>query len=273
MLHAALSLLTLLSPQIAQTSEFPGQCEALTTSKNGPQLQRVRRSDPSKAEVVAVIRAVAAELGADPQLLLAIAAHESTWAPGALHVLPEDRSAGLAAWQGATFSEARVQKYKSILAQGSAHPRFYPAKLGMWRMSLYKENAYWDAKTMVGDQEINVWTWGYGLYGMAPVLYVRLWDTTSPPWVLCDPVVATATLVWALRGQKASCAAQGEVGTVEQVVARYATGKCGNKVKKSWKGVLTKTKKVSLGNKWKQETADRAALLQAISKRLELVQG
>jgi len=273
MLHFALSLLTLLSPQVAQSSEFPGQCETLTTSKNGPHLKRVRRADTSKEEVVAVIRAVAAEMGADPQLLLAIAAHESTWAPGALHVLPGDRGAGLAAWQSASYSESREKRYQSILSVGPQHPRFYPAKLGMWRMSLYKDNAYWDHKTMIGDQEVGVWTYGYGLYGMAPVLYVRLWDTTSPPWVLCDPAVATATLVWALRGQKAACAARGESGTVEQVIARYATGRCGNKVKKSWKSAVAKTKKVALGNKWKQETADRAALLQAISRRLELAQG
>lgn len=273
MLNFALSLMTLLSPQIHQP-KFPGQCEDLVAvpSKKGFQLQRVRRQS-TKAEVEAAIRATAAEMGADPQLLLAIAAHESTMSPGALHILAQDRNAGQAAWMAATYSKARVSRCEAILATGPSHPQFYPAKLSLWRMGLYQNNPFWHSSVELGGEKINVWTYGYGLYGMAPVLYVRLWDTSSPPWVLCDPVVATATLVWALRGQKASCGAQGEKGTVEQVIARYATGKCGKKINKSWKGVLTKTKKVVLGNKWKQDESDRGALLEAISKRLELAEG
>lgn len=269
MLHIALSILSYLS-----TPVFPGQCEELISvpGKTGPRLQRVRKPH-SREEVVRTIHAVAKEMGADPQLLLAIAQHESHMQPAALHVLPEDRKAGLSAWRLSTYSKEREDRFLKIQAAGPSHRKFYPAKLGLWRMERYKGNPYWDAKTTVGNEEINTWTWGYGLYGMAPVLYVGLWDSQSPPWILCDAKVATVTLVWALRAQRAQCAALGEEGTVEQTVARYATGHCGQRVKANWKGVLRKTKKVQLGTRWKMKDADRSALLQAIQRKLEVPNG
>lgn len=269
MLHFALLL-----PLLSTPAEFPGQCESLTSvpSKEGPRLQRVRRPVP-RAEVVKTIRAVAAEMGADPQLLLAIASHESTMEPAALHILPGDRGAGLSAWRAGTPVPARMERYQKIVDQGPEHPNFYKAKFGLWRMGRYQDNAYWYSTTKVGDETINTWTWGYGLYGMAPVLFVGIWDSKSPPWILCDPKVATVALVWALRGQRAECAAQGEKGTVEQTIARFASGWCGRKMRKDWRKVLGRTTKVVLGNKWKRGETDRAALLQAIDRRLQLLEG
>lgn len=270
MLTATFSLFALLAPH----ADFPGQCEDLTLvmRKGEQKLVRVRRP-MARAKVERIIRATAAEMGADPTLLLAIAQHESTMQPAALHVLSGDTRAGLLAWQAGTFSEARAARYQSIIDQGAKHPNFYKAQLGMWRMNRYKSNPHWFTTAQVGDRTINTWTWGYGLYGMAPVLFVGAWDKTSPPWVLCDPVVATATLVWALRTQKVQCAAQGETGTIEQTIARYASGKCGRKMGKSWRGLTRKIKKVSLGTRWKQQDADRANLIQAIQGRLALLEG
>ncbi len=257
-------------PLLSTPSEFPGQCESLTVSETST-IRRVRRPVP-KEHVLHTIHAVAAEMGADPGLLVAIAQHESSLQPAALHVLPGDQRAGLLAWHASTYSETRAKRYDSILAQGANHPRFYLAKLGKWRMTRYQGNKHWHATTQVGEHNLNVWTYGYGLYGMAPVLYVGLWDNHSPPWVLCDARIATITLVWALRAQAAHCEKQGYAPTTENVLARFGSGKCGRKLGQGWyKLPSLRSKKmdapVRLGKRWPNES-DRYQVLSAVNQRL-----
>lgn len=261
-LSVILPLLPHLSTPNPMVSQFPGQCE--TIERKGERWKRVRLP-VDRAQVELEIRAVAEEMGADPNLLIAIAKHESSMTPSALHILEADRKAGLAAWRGATYSEERMFKLEKIVEQGPRDPRYYRARASILRMQRYRDNVYWNVETPVGEQQENVWAWGYGLYGMASVLYTAIWDPTSPPWVLCDPTVASITLVWALRAQTQACGSR----TVGQTIARFGSGECGTPLRKGWLRLVPSPEAPArLGTKWPKETTVRAELIMAVKQRL-----
>ena len=174
------------------------------------------------------IAAIAREMGAGPvarRLLVRWAVRESRAHPGILHTLEPDRDA-------ASSPRARA------------------------------------ALASVGREWSPRWGYGRGLYGMQPALYVPRWDASADPDVLCDPVVATIVAVWAARDHARECERAGESPTILVASRRWGSGHCAPRerdaiVAEHWlaKGVDPDTP-VRWGNRWPQDTTDRAEIYQ-----------
>ena len=84
-----------------------------------------------------------------------------------------------------------------------------------------------DAQVRTAEGDL-AWAWGYGRgqYGMQPAHYAPRWDPDAGPWVLCDPIIATVTAVWAARDHADECAARDYPRTAIVSNRRWGTGHC-----------------------------------------------
>jgi len=251
--------------------EIADTCDRLivTDTPTGPQLSKERalwlRDGRQRAEhrdeVRRVVFAVAAELGADElaaEMVYRKAISESSAHAGNVHILSRDVDSNLrAARKGrrrATerWSSARVPVYKRT------------------RKGLRKAGTF------------DAWAVGRGLYGQVSGLHVHTWSTDAPPWVLCDPVVATVTVFWSMRNGLAECHGT----TLRDAMRRFSSGKCAiredqlerrfdrlarGKVRGLTLEPFDPDAPAVLGSLWPQETADREALLVAVRARLAVV--
>lgn len=268
-------------------ADYPNVCESFTViegdtrvkTQNGQRKYPVRfkrnryeRSWKDQRRTRKLIRLVAREMGADEdaqRLIEMIAHHESSWNPEAIHILNKDLSANFDAWERHAYDAGREEKLLQRMEEvGAQDPEYWQIKSELADLRLYKNNAFWDARlayqhviperTLHGEtspaQEFtehrSVWAYGYGLYGMNAVLYTHWLDREAPPWVLCgdEGIVATVTLIWALREQQSDCRylsdknpdRWGEGGaTAKGVIRRFARGQCNDKrLGPAWRRIM-----------------------------------
>jgi hypothetical protein len=242
---------------------------------------------------------VVREMGGDreaQQLIAMIASHESSHNPQAIHILNPDREANQKAWVRHRYDAAQERRLLDKMASTSANsPEYWTHKAQLRDLQLYKDNPYWD-ENLVYLRKIperlqgshvtpaaefpeisSVWSFGYGLYGMNAVLFTHYWDTTAPPWVLCDDgIIATVVAVWSLREaqkecdlltQKSSERWGSDGGTSYGVVRRFARGHCSDKKLGPVWTDLMKTYHIetesrpNLGKKFPWKETDRVELL------------
>lgn len=225
--------------------------------------KRRRYTKADQREMRRHIGIVAREMGAEPKLLWIWALRESSYRPYKRHRLNPDMEAAYSAWQRFRYTESRERRYRDIMRTHSAKDGtddFWKAKAGLKRISVYKDNPTYEA----------MWRWstGYGLYGMQPIYHVKRWDPNAPPEILCDPVVATVTAVWAARQIRDTCSSMGFPGTYETVNRGYSSGHC--KLRPSWakyfrrradRAGLDATGLARLGKAWLRKTTDRDEVL------------
>jgi hypothetical protein len=264
-------------------ADYPNRCETFTvyqgkynrkTKRHSLHYRRNRfeRSRKDRDRTRSLIRMVAREMGAEPELLLAIAHHESSWNPEAIHILNRDQEANRQAWEKFSYSERRENDLREQLRQTNAtNADYWHLRRALSKVQIYKGNPYWNTKLqydyVVPERTLDdgseapearitewqsVWSYGYGLYGMNSILYTRILDSTAPPWVLCadEGIVATVTAIWALRAQQAECASLSqsnpvkygtEGGSYKGVLRRFAKGQCGKgELGSSWLRVMEK---------------------------------
>ncbi len=244
---------------------LPDTCDRLyaVLGENGPRLTKrtpawlrspVERA-AHQAEIRRGIAIVVGEMGGDAlaaEFLYRKAILESSGNPGAVHVLDLDLDANR--------SSARRGMAMSTERWADA------------RVVVYSPD---------GDQAgtVNAWTIGRGLYGMNTGLYLHHWSTDSPPWSLCDPVVATVTAIWSLRAGLRRCAAD-DLRTAYRLIS---SGQCGERseAKEANFDRLARGRvrglrlepfdvdaKADFGERWDQESSDPAVLLAVIRVRL-----
>lgn len=209
------------------------------------------------------VRLIAQEMGADPKLFLIWALRESSYRWYKRHQLNPDMEAASVAWGKYRYSESRESELMAI-APGAAG--YWEAKAELDRRSVYKNNPTYEAS----------WRWatGYGLFGAQPVYHLKRWDPTEAPEILCDPVVATITAIWAARSVKSVCSSTGYGDTYEAVNRGYSTGHCepnsrpGLFKKRAERIGLDHTAPAQLGSKWPQKSTDRAEILAYMRQKI-----
>lgn len=249
---------------------------------------RYKRRRKDQLQTKKLIEMVAEEMGANPDLVEMLAAHESSHNPEAIHILNPDLEANQRAWQKFSYHRSNELALEAQMAKTSKQAReYYSLKRRLSRTRLYKGNPFWKTKLkyefvhpafLSGEAEIpeeretqwaSVWGYGYGLYGMNAILYTHVWDKTAPPWVLCgdEGIVATVTAIWALREQQKDCdflTAENpqkygtDGGSYRGVIRRYARGQCSDKrLGKAWRKLMDNRKDkvdwdahAELGTKW-----------------------
>lgn len=262
-------------------ADYPNNCETFTVyqGRYNPktrrhalnyQRNRFKRTYSDQRRTRELIKMVAREMGADPAVLLAIADHESTWNPEAIHILNQDLDANRKARQRFAYSQVRETKLRQQLSSTNArNADYWDLKRELNNTLVYKGNPFWSARvqydmviparTKADGTEVpearlqdwqSVWSYGYGLYGMNSVLYTRVLDSQAPPWALCgdEGITATIAAIWALRNQQAECdhlsRTQPEKygtdgGSRLGVIRRWARGQCGPaKLGPGWQRVL-----------------------------------
>lgn len=209
-----------------------------------------------------LIRVVAKEMGADPDMFLIWALRESSYRWFKRHQLNPDMEAARTAWKKHRPSETRERELTEML---EAKPD-WSAKAELDRITIYRDNPTYAA----------AWRWstGYGLYGMQPVYHVKRWDPNAAPELLCDPVVATIVAIWAARAGKSICSSTGH-GDSYQVVNRiFSTGHCTPGVHEDRFAIraqrrgLDYLETAQLGSKWPQATTDRAEVLAHMNAKI-----
>jgi hypothetical protein len=107
------------------------------------------------------------------------------------------------------------------------------------------------------------WSYGRGLYGMQPALYIPVWDVTADPNVLCDPIVATITAIWSARRQQRQCTSLGYPATILTANRRWGSGHCEPRerdaVTRAWWAERGRDADapISWGRKWRESGVDR----------------
>lgn len=239
-----------------------------------------------------IIQLVAKEMGVeDPRFFVAQASHESSFNPEAIHILNPDLDANSTAWLRHSYNRSKELELEEQLAKASARSKEYWAIKGkLADLQLYKNNPHWTDR-LVYDYIIparespdghvfpmeavpeshNVWQFGYGLYGMYAVGYVKNWDREAPPWILCSHqgVIATIVQVWAAREAQAECSSATDRdpekygtdgGSNRGVLRRMARGQCSAaRLGPKWQSIMTTYQKngwvkwdgsQSFGHKW-----------------------
>jgi hypothetical protein len=198
-----------------------------------------------------------------------IASHESSWNPEAIHILNQDQAANQEAFDKYSYTRTTELALEAELQTQSAKSKaFWNAKSKLYDIRTYKDNPHWKDQLeylhkvpeRVYEGQVqpagewsefqSVWTFGYGLYGMNAVLYTSLFDSSAPPWVMCgdEGIIATITIVWALRSQQASCASLSQTdpakygtdgGNLRGVIRRFGRGQCSDApLGKVWRKLL-----------------------------------
>jgi len=222
---------------------------------------RYKRAYEERRRTRDLVEFVAKEMGvAHPEFFAAFAMHESTWNPEAIHILNPDLDANQRAWERHTYNAEEEKELEEKLTKLDARKKaFWGVKSRLADIRLYKGNTHWDdrlaydyiipehtvkldgvdtvvPKQIMGQSQ-NVWGFGYGLYGMYSVGYVRIWDREAPPWILCgdEGIIATVIEVWAARNNVNECDSLSsknpekwgpDGGSYEGVLRRLARGHC-----------------------------------------------
>jgi len=268
-------------------SQYPNTCETFTViegdtrfkNRKGQRVYPVRhkrnryeRTGRDQRRTRKLIRLVAKEMGADEDaqyLVDMIAHHESSWNPYAIHILNEDLNANFEAWERHAYDAGREQKLLARMEEvGARASEYWQIKAELADLRLYKGNTFWDKKLayqhVIPERTLHkettpaqeftehrsVWAYGYGLYGMNAVLYTHWFDREAPPWMLCadEGIVATVTLIWALREQQEDCrylskdnpGKWGESGgSARGVIRRFARGQCNDRrLGPAWRRIM-----------------------------------
>jgi hypothetical protein len=288
---------------------YPNECETFTVIQS-PKL--VRRKDGTKSyplryrrnryhrprsdldRTKQIIELVAKEMGVKPvKLFTGHASHEASLNPEAIHILNPDLDANSRAWTRHSYNRSKELALEAQLAKADARTKeFWSVKAKLADVRLYKGNPHWNDRLQYNyvipetkgreGQKIpgermpesrNVWQFGYGLYGMYAVGYVKNWDREAPPWILCSHqgVVATIINIWAARKAQAECAALSannpdkygtDGGSNLGVLRRLARGKCSDaKLGPKWQKLMAQYEKAGwidwdatgdFGHKWPQ---------------------
>jgi len=257
---------------------------------------RYVRTEEDKARTRKLIELVAKEMGVKhPKFFAAFALHESTWNPEAIHILNPDREANQRAWKRHSYSRNKELQLEAALRRTNAQQKeYWSIKADLADVRLYKGNPHWndhvaysyvipahtgrDGKEVPKqstDESRNVWSFGYGLYGMYAVGYVKIWDKQAPPWILCadEGIVATIIQVWAARNNTKECDSLTsknpekwghDGGTYHGVLRRLARGKCSDDpLGPKWRQLMRTFSSVpwdshaDFGNKWPEYEMER----------------
>lgn len=253
---------------------------------------RYKRPYQDRRRTRKLVEFVAKEMGVShPKFFSAMAMHESTWNPEAIHILNPDLKANQRAWERHSYSRAKEVELEEKLSNANARRHgFWRLKAQLADLQLYKGNTHWNdrltynyvipkhtilldgVETMVPQQSMkqtqNVWSFGYGLYGMYSVGYVKIWDREAPPWILCaeEGIVATIIEVWAARSNTTECDVLtrknpekwgSDGGTYQGVLRRLARGHCGDqRLGPVWQHLMKQNDSVpwdehaTFGKKW-----------------------
>jgi hypothetical protein len=211
-----------------------------------------------QAEIRELIDVVGAELGVDEisrEILYRKAILESSGNPGAVHV----RSKDLEANRRAAARGRKVSSERWARAKVQVHERHR----GRLRV--------------VG--EYDAWALGRGLYGMVTGLHAQRWSSDTPPWALCDPIIATVTAIWAMRAGLAECRSR----TLRDAYRRFSSGRCPDRTRERERAFdrlargrvrglklrkLDPDAVADFGSRWPEETADRAILLARLRSKV-----
>lgn len=278
--------------------DFPNECETfeIVEGKAGSvryRRKRFPRSRGDRENVLQTIRAVGQEMGVSRSgiaMLEMIARHESSVEPRAVHVLNPDLEANSGAWSKFSYSAEKEAALRESLDNPS-HPNHWKAKAQFRKISLYRNNEYWNSRVEVsrrGNNSIvaesrSVWEFGYGLYGMNAVLYTHVFSREAPPWVLCADhgIVATITAIWAIREQQQSCIRLSaknperygsDGGSLRSLIHRWGSGRCGQGTPgKAWERVRTIPWETypKFGKKYPRGSGDSYEIYQQIRNRVE----
>lgn len=248
--------------------DVPNTCDRLVVvdAPAGPQLDKERPAWLGKAktrtahqrEIREVIEAVGAELGVGQvavEMIWRKAIYESSGNEGNVHVRTKDIEANRrAARKGRRRSSERWRR--------ASIPMYRRGDRGLRK---------------VGD--FDAWALGRGLYGQVTGLHMHRWSDDAPPWSLCDPIIATVTVIWAMRAGLAEC----EGSTLRDAYRRFSSGKCAirsDKLEQRFDrlarghvrglklGRFDPDSRAELGSRWAEATADRGAMLAAVRARL-----
>jgi hypothetical protein len=267
-------------------ASFPNVCESFTAHQGevvfnkrkgrktaSVQYKRNRYAYPvsDQKRTKELIRLVAREMGvAEPDFFVAMAAHESSFHPEAVHILNEDLSANKKSWEKHNYTPAREAKLLHKLKEASTqNGAFWKVRSALNSLRTYKGNPFWDARieydfvipgrvladgSKTPEQTIkatkSAWALGYGLYGHNAVLYTKTWSPEAPPWILCSHqgILDTIIEVWVARSAMRECeelsatdpAKYGaEGGTYLGSLRRLGTGHCSDRpLRKQWQVLL-----------------------------------
>jgi len=288
-------------------TNYPNACETFTVIQSSKRVRgkkgkwhypirykrnRYHRSREDRVRTRKLVKMVAEEMGVKhPEFFDAFALHESTWNPEAIHILNPDLEANHRAWERHTYNRAKEKKLTERLSKANARKKeFWKIKAELADTRMYKGNTHWDDRlaydyvipahtvkidgeeTLLEEQRVRqsqtVWGFGYGLYGMNAVGFVRMWDREAPPWVLCgdEGIVATIVAVWAARNAVQECNALSarnpdkwgkEGGTYKGAVRRVGRGHCSDRrLGKVWRRLFKEFNSVpwdspaDFGDKW-----------------------
>lgn len=264
---AALPVAVTVEPQRADL-DIPDRCDRLALVKTPSGLQLSKRppswlrSDRARAEYQAWVRGVVEivgdELGADAlarEVIYRKAILESSGNPGAVHV----RSADVAANRRAARRGRETSSERWARARVPVEQRVR----GAWRV--------------VDDYD--AWALGRGLYGQVTGLHLARWSTDAPPWALCDPVIATVTVIWSMRAGLAKC----HGSTLRDAYRRFSSGRCALRepARERAFDVIARghvrglrlsrfdpDAPADFGERWPEATTDRAILLARLRRRI-----
>jgi len=239
---------------------YKGRGEDRYVSKTKPAwLNSAAERAEHQAEIRELIFAVADELGADElaaEMIWRKAIYESSGDASNLHLLnPDVRANKSAASKGKRraselWKQAEVMVYEDIGEE-------LPVEAG----------------------QVDAWTFGRGLYGQVTGLHMHRWSADAPPWALCDPIVATVTVIWAMRAGLDEC--HGE--TLRDAYRRFSSGKCATRsaelegrFDRLARGRVRGLKlepfnpdaRAELGDRWDEATTDREVLLAVLRSRV-----
>lgn len=279
--HAAAAQVSVASPRVGETVaapepatprvslDLPDRCDRLVWRKtdDGVRLSKERPAwlgtaagrEAQQAELRELIAIVATELGADEtaaEMLWRKAIYESSGNPGNVHV----RSPDVAANRSAASKGRR-----------RASARWRRAKIPVYRKSRgrLREAGTFDA-----------WALGRGLFGQVTGLHMHRWAADAPPWSLCDPVVATVTVIWAMRAGLDEC--KGE--SLRDAYRRFSSGKCAERsarlegrfdrlARGRVRGLVLPAfdpdAPAVLGERWPEAETDRGVLLGVLRAKLD----
>jgi len=253
-----------------ETLAVPDRCDRLVLidTPSGLQLSKERpkwlRSAASRSarqrEVERVVDAVAAEMGVDETAAAMIwrkAIYESSGNAGNVHIRSADLEANRTAAAWGRRRSSRRWRYASVPV--------YRKVQGAMRLA----------------NQHDAWALGRGLYGQVTGLHMHRWSTDAPPWSLCDPVIATITVVWSMRAGLTECRGS----TLRDAYRRFSSGKCAirspelerrfdrlaaGRVRGLKLEPFNPDASAVLGTRWPEGETDRRALLAAVHRRLAL---
>lgn len=247
--------------EIRPALDVSDRCDRLLLqdTPSGPQLTKARpawlRNGKTRwtyqKRLRELVRLVAAEMGADDlaaEMIWRKAIYESSGNPGNVHIRSRDLEANRrAANKGRKLATKRWRRAKVPV---------YAKRRGRARK--------------IGTHD--AWALGRGLYGMVTGLHMHRWSPDAPPWSLCDPVIATVVMIWAMRAGLEEC----HGSTLRDAYRRFSSGKCAvrearlerrfdrlarGKVRGLRLEPFDPDAPAVLGERWPEATTDRAELL------------